>query len=529
MAVLTATVTDSVGLTDTGTRRTIGIQVDDSTGLTDTGTRQNIGVTGTEPVGLRDTAVPVGGTAPKFNITVTDSVGLSDFGSKQDISETVTDSVGLQDAISVPTPNVPNPPPTPQPGAEIIVPIVTLPRVILQMAIGGTTPKDPAAGAFVLGQGQLGTGTLSALAWVDVTADLRSISTTPSPGGVTDTASPASMTVVLENVTGDYDPENVASPYDIDVGQHVRFRFDWEGAVYPQFYGYIDEITPDYGWDPTVTFVCTDGLAQLGRAKVRPQAAPVFTGDRTDQRVARILTEADWPATLRSLDKGLATCQGDTYGDFALPLTQRVVDSELGEHYVDGDGRYVFLNRTHVYTAARSTAVQALFTDSGDDIDMEGVTSTRARGELWNQASVTRDGGSEQFYEDVASRLKYGPQTFPRSAGTMLDSDASAAVLTRWIVARFKQPGQKVEQISIDATAQGMWDQILPLRRYDRIRLQRTYGTSAVLVDKQVLIEGIAWSVTSAPSLSLTITTRMVDNFKPFLLGTSKLGTGTLA
>lgn len=539
MAVLTATVNDSSGHRDTATgSRNVTVRIDESAGHRDTGgpsatgVRQIVSAVGTEPAGNSDSATPAGGSAPTHARTVNDSAGMADQFSKQDVAETVDQSAGMADFISIPPPPVapPAPPPPPDPGSDI-VPVVDLPTLIVQMAIGGTTPDDPnGVGAFVLGSSQLGVNTLGAVAWVDVTTDVLTVSTTPSPAGVADTASPGSCQLVLDNFGGLYDSDNPATPYAIDVGQHVRVRANWNGTVYALFRGYIDDIVPDYGNDPTVTFACTDGLAVLGRAQVR-EIPPSFDGDRSDQRLARILTEADWPATLRSLEPGLTTCQPDTYGDWALPLAQRIVDSELGEHYVDGNGRYMFLNRTHVYTATRSTTVQALFTDSGTDIDMQDVTASRRRGELWNQASITRngDGAVEQFYEDVASRLTYGPQTFPRQAGSMLQTDDAAASLCRWIVARFKAPGVKVSDLSIDATAQGMWDQILPLRRFDRVRIQRTYGTAGVLVDKQVLVEGVAWSITAGGAWAAQITTRPADNFKPWVVGTSKLGTGVLA
>lgn len=534
MAVLTATVTDNSGHRDTSAgSRTVGIRIDEDSGQTDAGGRQNIAVVGGDPAGPRDSATPVGGSAPTFTRTVTDNAGMGDAFSRQDVAEVVDQSAGMSDLTSIPPPIViPPPPPPPDPFGP---PALTsfLPRAIVQMAIGGTTPVDPAAGGFVLGTSQLGTGTLGSIAWVDVTDDVLSLSITPSPAGITDTASPGSSTIVLDNFAGLYDPENPATPYDIDVGQHVRVRAEWAGVVYGLFYGYIDDITPDYGNDPVVSFACTDGLAQLGRTKVLGLESGIGEGDRTDQRLDRILTEADWPVTMRSLERGLSTCQADTYGDSGLSLAQRIVDTELGEHFIDYDsGAYTFYSRTHVYTAARSTTVQALFTDSGTDIDMQAVTSSRVRGELFNQAAITRqgDGAEEQSYEDAASRLKYGPQTFPRQAGTMLQTDAAAESLCRWIVARFRLPGTKFSDLSIDATTQGMWDQILPLRRFDRVRAQRTYGTAHVVVDKQVLVEGIAWSITAdPPTWTATISTRPADDFKPFLLNSSKLGTGVLA
>lgn len=532
MAALTATVTDTAGHRDTSAgHRNVAVQIDENAGLTDAGGRLAAVAVGVDPAGTSDLATAAGGSAPTFTRTVNDNAGHGDAFSRQDTADTADDSAGLRDSTSVPPPiTPPAPPPDPPPG-DPLNPDTFLPRLIVQMAIGGTTPNDPAAsGAFVLGVSQLGVGTLGAIAWVDVTADVQSVTTTPPPGGVTDTAAPASCSVVLDNFAGLYDPDNGATPYAIDVGQHVRVRAEWAGIVYGLFYGYIDDLTPDYGWEPTVTVACTDGISLLGRAQVQ-ETVPAFDGDRTDQRLARILSEADWPASLRLLDPGLATVQADTYGDFALPLAQRVVDSELGEQFVDGDGRYVFFNRTHVYTAARSQTVQALFSDSGTDIDMQGVTASRQRSELYNQAAITRngDGAVPQLAEDAASRLKYGPQAFPRQAGQMLPTDSAADSLCRWIVARFKQPGVRISDLQINATVQGMWAQLLPLRRADRIRVQRTYGTAAVSIDRQVLVGGIAWTITDAPSWTATISTRPADDFRPFLLGTSTLGTGVLA
>jgi hypothetical protein len=254
MAAFTSTVNDAVGLGDGGTTRAVG-------------------ASGGDPAGLSDAAL---GNIGSRTRTVTDTVGLVDGPSRQDIADTFADPTGTSDLVTVP--GVITPPAPPDPTAS-----PTLPDLIVEIAFGSRTPTDPAAGGFILGVSQLGTGTLGSVSWTTVTPDLVSLATTPSPGGVSDTASPGSASITLENYTGWYDPDNAAGPYVVDVGQHVRIRAQWNSVVYSLFYGYVDEVTPDYGLDPTVTFTCTDGLAVLGRAKVLETAVGVGDGDRTER------------------------------------------------------------------------------------------------------------------------------------------------------------------------------------------------------------------------------------------------------
>lgn len=542
MAVLTATVTDLVNPADTTAAVTVGTvgtdsagltdsvtavsttgptlrTVSDATGVTDTPAALTITVSGSDRVALTDTVTVA--TVTK-TATLTDPAGIDDGGTRQSVLEAVTDRAGFTDTV---TADFSGPPPDPPSGGTIDV---LFPRLVVQIANGGVTPQDPAADGFVLGRGRLGVSTLGALVWVDVAADVISISINAGASQQAEAASPATVTLTVDNTDGPYDPAVTGCPYDI--GQHVRVRAEWAGVLSDLFYGYVDEIVPDYGYAPTVTFSCSDGLALLGRAKVREVPA-AFAGDSTGLRVGRVLDEAHWPATLRTLDTGIAVCAADTYGDFALPLIQRVVDSEFGELHIDGAGRVVFSDRLRVYLAARSVNVQATFSDTGSDIDMEGLTGALRRGDLYNQATVTRaaDGAVEQFYEDPASVARYGPITFSGQAGAMLNDDAAAQSLARFIVARFKTPSVRFTDIAVDATVQGMWAQLLPLRRFDRIRAVRNYGPHAI--DVQILIEGISHAVTSSPpTWKMTFATRNTDdNFTPFRLGISKLGTGTLA
>lgn len=405
---------------------------------------------------------------------------------------------------------------------------VSAPQLVVEVAFGGNTTVDPASGYLVLGTGLLNTGILGDIGWVDVTNDAISVSIRGR--GQTDeigSASPSSCSVVLDNVSGDYDPTNTSSPYagDIDVGVPVWIKAVWSGTDYPLYRGYVDDISVDAGQGYTVTLNCVDGLETLGRAFI-PAIAPAFDADFTGARIARILTAAGWSTSLRSLDTGLAQVQDTTYDGTALQLIQAVVDSELGLIYVDASGRFIFLDRLHVYTATRSTTVQATLSDAGTDVDMMELTVSLSRNTVFNEARITRDGGTEQVADDSPSQVTYGLRTFPGTVGTLLRSDPDALSMASWLVGRFRDPKVEVSAVQIDATAQGMWTDLLPLTVYDRVRVIRDYGP--VAIDVQLLVQSIDVQI-SQSAWTYMLSTRNTDAFSPFVLNTSELNTGQLA
>jgi hypothetical protein len=402
------------------------------------------------------------------------------------------------------------------------------PTLSVLVAFGGQTTVDPEDGYLVLGAGVLNTDVLGDIGWVDVTADARAISI--QGRGQSDeigSAGVSTCSIVLDNVAGAYDPLNTAGPYygQVVVGVPVWVQASWAGTDYPLYRGYVDVLDLDAGNGYTVTLSCTDGLETLGRAKLAAITSS-FDGDATGARIGRILDAAQWPSALRSLDTGQSDVQATTYGDYALPLIQQVVDSELGLLYVDASGQVVFYDRLHVYTATRSTTVQAALTDSGDDVDMVDLTVSMSRATVFNEARLTRDGGTEQVASDATSQTQYGLRTFPSSAGTLLRSDADVLSMASWLVGRFRDPKVEVSQVRIDATAQGVWADLLPLTIYDRISVERDYGPSAVAVE--LLIQGMSVEISDA-GWTYVLSTRNTDAFSPMILGTGLLGTGQLA
>jgi hypothetical protein len=261
----------------------------------------------------------------------------------------------------------------------------------------------------------------------------------------------------------------------LDIGRPVWILADWQNVSYPLYYGFVAGIVPNYGTDPTVTFNCTDALELLGRAAVGTIGSS-YDNDTTGVRAGRILDAAQWPSASRALDTGYSTCQATTFGDKALPLLQQVVDTELGRLYQDTSGNIVFYDRTRVYFASRSTTVQAVISDLGTDVDMVDVSFAKDGALLFNEARVTRNGGTEQVVQDASTVKSYGIRTYPNQAGPLLRTDADAFSMASWLVSKYKTPQVRIQQVTVEAASQGMWSALLPLKFLDRVRVVRAYG-----------------------------------------------------
>lgn len=445
---------------------------------------------------------------------------------------------------------------------------VNAPQFQVQFAWGGSATVDPQSGFFTLGTSQLDTGTLGSTSWTTIpNADVLQLQWRRGHSSEVDNVQPGSASIVLDNTSGNYDPLNLQSPYvvplstyfhldstqldtgvlalsadvssPINLGVPVRIIAQLTDPTsgnlvnYPQFRGVVNAITPDYGWAPnTVTFTCLDGLDLLGRRKLLATSA-ANAGDKTGTRLGRILDLVNWPTSLRSLDTGLSACQGYVGGDFALTLAQQMVDTELGWMFVNGTGVLTFFDRLHAYTQPRSTTVQATFTDDGNTIDYTSIVFDMSADTLYNDAQLTRNGGTVQEVTDVTSAAQYGTRTYPNAAGSQLQTDADALSLAAWLVGRYKNSLMRVKQIQVEALPQGQWITLLGLEIGDRVRAIRNYGVNAAgnygnTIDRQVLIQGMSVSV-AANTWTIQLDTRMVDNFHPFILDTSLLNTGTPA
>ncbi|HJT99696.1 MAG TPA: hypothetical protein VJ966_00655, partial [Actinomycetes bacterium] len=407
-----------------------------------------------------------------------------------------------------------------------------LPRVIVLAALGSPTTTDPQAGALVLNSGPpLEVGTIGGIAWVDISRDVQRVTIRRGRPGELEAAQPGGLEVVLDGRSGDYDPANANGPWygQLDDGFPVWVRAEW-GSVHDLGYAYCDEINLDLGYDPTVTFACVDALEVLGRARAG-ETGSSFDNDSSGARIARILDAVGWPSTLRALDTGRSQLLPTSFGDYALALIQKVLDTEFGTLFADGAGRVAFYDRYHQITSPRSTVVQANLTDTAGagELEMESLTVDYSRGLVFTQAAVTREeeGAVTQVADNDESQARHGIRTFPGSPGPLLRSDSEALTLAQWLVDRYNTRKLRITQVVVDATTQDLWDVVLPLTILDRISVTRDYGPNTI--SGQLHIQGMTVEIVPDESWRWTLQTSSPNLTAPMVLNVGPgLGFGEL-
>ncbi|HKY77446.1 MAG TPA: hypothetical protein VJS45_14960, partial [Acidimicrobiia bacterium] len=108
-------------------------------------------------------------------------------------------------------------------------------------------------------------GALASPVWVDITSDVRWFDTTRGRNRELERVQPGRATIVLSNLSRQYDSANPSSPYagHLKPMRRIRIRETFNGVTYPLFDGYVDRWVLDYpgvGKDAIATVVATDAF-----------------------------------------------------------------------------------------------------------------------------------------------------------------------------------------------------------------------------------------------------------------------------
>ncbi|HEY9414582.1 MAG TPA: hypothetical protein VIQ30_07480, partial [Pseudonocardia sp.] len=229
-------------------------------------------------------------------------------------------------------------------------------------------------------RGKLDTGTLAAGdLFSDVTQYVTSVTTRR---GATRTDGPTlryeagTCTITFRNDDRRFDPTNLAGPYvaggvtQVEPLRAVRVRASYGGETWPLWRGFTDQWSVAYDGpnSSTASVTCFDAFG-IFAAYDRNAVAAVGAGELTGARINRVLDSIAWPAADRMIDAGEETVQATTLADNVLTELLLTADTELGEFWVDVEGRARFRSRSASYTDFQSTYPQATFGDlptSGD-------------------------------------------------------------------------------------------------------------------------------------------------------------------
>lgn len=179
-----------------------------------------------------------------------------------------------------------------------------------------------------------------------------------------------SASLLLNNESRDYSPENISSPLygKIKPARPIRVRARRGDATYVLFRGYTDEfdVLPNLE-DRSVSVTALDGLALLRDVRLSTRVRESL---RTGDAIHAVLDEVGWPENLRDIDRGATTIRfWWEEGTDAFDAVQRIVNSEGPSALVaiGQSGEFIFRDRHHRLTRAASTTSQATFSDTGTE------------------------------------------------------------------------------------------------------------------------------------------------------------------
>ena len=356
-------------------------------------------------------------------------------------------------------------------------------------------------GAFVLGISPLGgvdvLGT-GATVWSAIpTTDIRNLSIRRGRTREDQAVQAGTLTLVLENRSSNYDPDNLSSSYTWDgysllsAGLGVRVSATWSGTTYFIYGGYLEQLDVDESLDPVATFQFTDALAWIGRQSV-PAISSSYSGDTTSTRLGRILDAAGWDSSLRNIT-GSRTMQPTVFGDTALSLGDQVARCEFGRFYADRLGRVTLLP----YESTFSTPSRINFSDSrtSGTVEYDMIVTNPGAKYIVNQVTINQATGVSQVYSDSGSQGRFG--VYAKSYDAPLLSNTDASNLAVIIASRYSLPKTRVDRVEFDAVGldSSVWASLLQTDLGDNCTVQRTTVDSRTRIFTS-LVESIQYDIT---------------------------------
>ena len=336
-------------------------------------------------------------------------------------------------------------------------------------------------GNFILGISPLdGTDVLAAgtgANWSAVpSTDIRSISMRRGRTREDQAVQPGTVSLVLENRSGTYDPDNTSSIYFWDgysilsAGLGIRVSATWSGTTYVLYRGYLEQLDVDESLDPIATFQFTDALAFISRQTVSAVSSS-YAGDTTTTRLGRILDAINWDSSLRSIS-GSRTMNATTFGDSALSLADQVARCEFGRFYADRQGNLTLLP----YESTFTTPSRVAFSDqrTSGTIEYDTIQTNPGAKYLVNSVTLTQATGVTQQYDNATSQARYGK--FIKTWDAPLSDNPTAATLTQIIGDRYALPKTRVDRVEFDALGldSSTWASLLQTDLGDNVTVQRT-------------------------------------------------------
>jgi hypothetical protein len=385
------------------------------------------------------------------------------------------------------------------------------------------------AQAFIIGEGILGTNVLadSAALIVDVSDVVNSVNIKRGRSATADEFQTGTMTLRIVDQNGDFNPQNSASPYYtyLTPMRKVSISATYGGVAYPMFSGFITSYTtttPRNANDVVYTDITAVDASRLAQNAQISTVTGATAGDLSGTRINQILNTISWPASMRDVDAGLTTLQADPgTARTALAALQTATNSEYGAIYVNAAGSWTFQDRT--VTVASVAGTPTVFNDNGTDIGYANAVWRLDDTLVFNQANITRTGGTVQNATNAASVAKYFAHTYNQQ-DLLMQTDQVALDYARAYVASRAETSIRCDAIELDLYTANYNNGILAalgLDFFDPVTIT-TNQPGASTLTKTLQVFGVAHTVT--PNKWRTVFTTLEPIIDGFILNSDRYG-----
>jgi len=387
------------------------------------------------------------------------------------------------------------------------------------------------AQAMILDAGILGTNILSdtAAVIVDVSDRINSIETNRGRTALSDQFQTGSLTLRIVDQLGEFNPQNMSSPYAglLDPMKKVQITATYLGVTYPIFSGFITSYLTTYPRDASedvaiTTIQAVDAFRLVQLAQISTVTGAI-AGNLSGTRINQILDQISWPTTMRDIDAGLTTLQADPGTNrTALSALQTVSDSEYGALYIDATGSFVFQDRS--VTAGSAGGTVTTFADNGSGILYSNANWILNDVLIFNKATITRTGGTEQVALNQASIDKYFLHSYFLN-NLLMQTDAVALDYAKSYVASRAETSIRCDAITLDLYTPDYTTGViaaLDLEFFDPIKVITTQPGGST-IEKTLQIFGTRNTIT--PNSWKTTFTTLEPVIDAFILNNTIYGT----
>ena len=249
--------------------------------------------------------------------------------------------------------------------------------------------------------------------------------------------------VEFNNHLRTFDPLYSGSPYATQIVPRREIRVSSGSEIL--FYGWIEDWDLDYQPNnDSVAVAKAYDTSYIFANQILTEFTPSeqLTGARINAVLDR--PEIDWPAASRDIDAGAINMGTVTVPEAtnALNYMQNVAQSDPGYVFITRDGKFAFRDRRKAPTS--SSLVE--FGTGGIAIDSVQVVYGSEL--LYNDVTVTRQGGGTAIALDVASINEYGARALNIS-NMQMASDTDLVDIAVGYAAQYSQPEYRFEGLNL--------------------------------------------------------------------------------